>query len=533
MESLSPEGFGVLDKLDKEAAQGQNQAVEKAISDAAQDVYEYEGKRYTAHPAAALFPLIEGGEFDRLMGSLKLNGMRHPIVLLGDQIVDGRNRFRAALKAGVKILFTQMNSKEDPCAVAMDLNVNRRDLGQGLRVAMASMLRRLAIRLAAIRREELDRVARERREKESAAAQAGGSGESAGGASAAPASEPPDGRSEPPAVSGAGGVAELAEDVEGSAAAAAGGKTASPMDKPTGLESRENAAKAAGVSSSSLKRFDKVVEKAPELQEAISQGRISVSDAAVVSEEDPELRRQALDDVREGRAKTGAKAIEARTGRAPKARARPRKSAGAAAPADGDGAGLPPLPTVGGAADGKGASGAAAPASAQPSRAVLAENAMSPQLLLAGVRKVMPVINLDPCSSQIANGKVRALQFFTREDDACQKAWDAENVYVFPPPKFAGRFGSKLMGEILAGRVSRALFFAPSDLSDQDEVVLLRSDRLTGIVHQTERTSYDVEGGGQAKAPTCMVLYVFGIDRKELYSAFDPWGKVFTVAGGR
>lgn len=122
------------------------------------------------------------------------------------------------------------------------------------------------------------------------------------------------------------------------------------------------------------------------------------------------------------------------------------------------------------------------------------------------------------------------MRYFTREDDGSQQAWNADDVYVFPPPKFAGRFGSKLTGEMFAGRVRRALFLAPSDLSDQDQAVLLRSTQLTGIVYETERTSYDVEGGGKVKAPSRMVLYVFGIEKKELYSAFESWGKVFVTA---
>ena len=205
---------------------------------------------------------------------------------------------------------------------------------------------------------------------------------------------------------------------------------------------------------------------------------------------------------------------------------------------------MPPLPTVGGKTDGKdapasGTAAAAAPAAAAggpasppPSRPLLSALALSPSLLLAGVRKVMPAIQLDPCSSEAGNQRVRALRYFNREEDGCQKAWEGD-VFAFPPPQFAGRFASKLMGEMLAGRVPRALFLAPSDLADQDEAVLLRSSQLSGIVHELERSTFDVEGGKPVKAPSRMVLYVFGIDRKALYDAFDPWGKVLTVSSGR
>ena len=149
-----------MDTLDRMSAEGQDQAVEKALKDAEKDVYEYEGKTYTAHPAATLFPLIKGDDFEALVASLALNGMRHPVLLLGDQIVDGRNRFRAAKKAGVKITFRQIDPDEDVCVVAMDMNIHRRDLTGNRRVALASTLRRMSIRLEQLRREAMARAAR-------------------------------------------------------------------------------------------------------------------------------------------------------------------------------------------------------------------------------------------------------------------------------------------------------------------------------------------------------------------------------------
>lgn len=524
LQKLSPEGLGGLDK----DPEGLEKAVDKAFADAAKDVYEYEGKTYTAHPAATVFPLFTGEAFDKLVLSLQVNGMRQPVLLIGDQIVDGRNRFRAAKKAGARIIFKQLDPGEDACVVAMEMNVLRRDLTSGQRTALASTLRRMAMRIAAMRREEVARAGRESREKDRAAAQAAGVGE--GGSLGS-------GLSGTPAAGGSGGDAVSGESVDADSAEAVQTLNPSLLDSPpSALATRAKAAEAAGVSESSIKRFDKVVDKAPELQEPIAAGEMTVADAAVVSEEDPEVRQQAVEDVRAGRARTGAEAIEQRTGRAPKARTRQQRSVGGKAQGDGAAEGMPPLPAVG-AVGGKDAASGSSPdpssasASSQPSRATLPDLAMSPMLLLAGVRKVMPKINLDPCSSEIANGKVRALRYFSREDDGLQQAWDAEDVYVFPPSKSAGRFASKLTGEMFAGRVRRALFLVPSDLSDQDQAVLLRSTQLTGIVYETERTSYDVEGAGKAKAPSRMVLYVFGIEKKELYSAFESWGKVFVTAG--
>ena len=532
----------MADTLDKLSAEGLDQTVEKAFKDAEKDVYEYEGKTYTAHPAAALFPMMGGDAFAGLVASLEEHGMRVPIALLGDQIVDGRNRFRAAKKAGVKMIFRQLDPDEDICLFVLDMNIHRRDLSPNRKVALASALRRLSIRLEAMRREALRNAVREAREKEAAAAAAAGAGPDAPSdrSGAAPAG-PGRGAAED---AGSGPDAAPAAGVDADAAEAAAEEPPSALDAPSSsLVSRERVAQRTGVSAGTLKRFDKVVERAPELQGPVQEGKLSVSDAAVVSEEDPELRRQVVEDVKAGRARTGAQAIEKRTGRAPKARSRSKAPGGAKAQPEGAGgvAGMPPLPTVGGGAGGRdeAPSGPAAPSVASgdvaPERAprpLLPALALSPGLLLAGVRKVMPMVEFDPCSSDAAQQRIRAKRYLTQEQDGCSTAWDGAS-YVFPPPQFAGRFASKLMGEILAGRVPRALFLAPSDMADEDEGVLLRNSQLSGIVHELARSDFDVEGGKSVKAPSRMVLYVFGIDRKLLYDAFDPWGKVLTVASAR
>jgi len=81
------------------------------------------------HPATALFPLIEGPEYEQLKADIAANGLREAIWLHPDgSIIDGRNRHRACIEAGKEPHFKTWYGEGSPVAFVVSMNLYRRHL---------------------------------------------------------------------------------------------------------------------------------------------------------------------------------------------------------------------------------------------------------------------------------------------------------------------------------------------------------------------------------------------------------------------
>ena len=89
------------------------------------------------HEIADLFPLIEGDEFQLLCGDIKKAGLNHPVILLDDIILDGRNRYRACVEVGIEPRYEKFEG-EDPLAFVLSENLHRRHLTISQRAALAT-----------------------------------------------------------------------------------------------------------------------------------------------------------------------------------------------------------------------------------------------------------------------------------------------------------------------------------------------------------------------------------------------------------
>jgi len=82
-----------------------------------------------SHPAAKLFPLMDGQDLADFVEDVKKNGLLNPIVLHEGMILDGRNRQLACTMEGVAPRYVEWNHDGiSPTEWVLSINLQRRQL---------------------------------------------------------------------------------------------------------------------------------------------------------------------------------------------------------------------------------------------------------------------------------------------------------------------------------------------------------------------------------------------------------------------
>lgn len=94
----------------------------------------------TFHPVADLFPLMDDKALADLAEDIKTNGLLEPIWVHPDdgRIVDGRNRYKACLAAGVRPMTRKWDGVGSLVAFVLSLNLKRRHLDESQRAMIGA-----------------------------------------------------------------------------------------------------------------------------------------------------------------------------------------------------------------------------------------------------------------------------------------------------------------------------------------------------------------------------------------------------------
>ena len=544
---------------------------EATLKSAAEEIYKYKGRTLTVHPAAHVFPHMSGERFGEFIDDVRKNGIRLPVQVRGNVIIDGRTRVRAALEAGIDIVFEDVPADVDPYALVMSQNLQRRDMTPTQRAVVAKNLAAVSHLHARGRQARLVTDS-----PSPAAAGAGGGGAdpgrpdllapgqnvgdgslperpSAASESAPAGSKGKGARTRSPKSSGAS--SESLEVGEGRAFTPEPDGAKAVVDEAVDPITVKAAAASLGVSERSVQRAERVARDAPEVFGALRDGSATLKDAdsPLVVGATPEVRAKAVEALRKGEAPTLREAVEReqeKSGTPPPAATgrKKRRSAAAAHKPSGEMDNDLDLPALGGLPGGGDvASAVAAPSTdvrapvRAPAPGASREEApaveiYSPRELVSVVRTVLQGIDLDPCSSEEAQGGIEAKEFYSPDRDGLSLPWKGK-TYVFPPIDAVSGFAGKLVTEMMADHVKRAAFLAPSCTGPEWAQRLLSVKSLSAVVlmqgDEGLVTAPPKAGGkpGFWRPPQGLMLYLFGIPAtNEVVDVLSVWGFPFRRA---
>ena len=101
--------------------------------------------RQGIHPAARIFPMLDGPAYEALKADIEKNGLREPLVYYAGQLLDGRNRQRACKELGIEPMESELDEDVDPVAYVLSVNLHRRQLKTSQKAMCAAKLAGLPV----------------------------------------------------------------------------------------------------------------------------------------------------------------------------------------------------------------------------------------------------------------------------------------------------------------------------------------------------------------------------------------------------
>lgn len=104
-------------------------------------------EQYTNHPAADLFPMMQGIQWKNFKEDIRQNGFQESVTLYKGQILDGRNRYKAAVELNMLDDLPMCEIDDDfdidPYQWVISRNLHRRHLNESQRAKIAAKLAKL------------------------------------------------------------------------------------------------------------------------------------------------------------------------------------------------------------------------------------------------------------------------------------------------------------------------------------------------------------------------------------------------------
>lgn len=150
----------------------------------------------------------------------------------------------------------------------------------------------------------------------------------------------------------------------------------------------------------------------------------------------------------------------------------------------------------------------------------------TPTKFLDAARRVMAGIDLDPATSQLAQGNVQAKKFFTKDNDGLTKQWKGK-VWMNPPyaQPLIGQFIEKLVFHVRQGDVTQAIVLVNNGTETQWAQTLL--SEAAAVCFPASRIKFIDANGNPSGAPLQgqMFVYLGSKAKPEIFiSEFEEYG---------